>query len=386
MRILHVIPTYYPATRYGGPIYSVHGLCRALVALGHEVHVMTTSVDGDRDSAVPLGVAVNVDGVRVWYYPSRAVRRLNFSLPLARALWSRVETFDIVHMHSVFLWPTLIAARVAHWSGVPYIVSPRGALVKELVAKKNRWLKTAWINLFERRTLGRAAAVHLTSESEHSALKRFRVALRRTFVIPNGVDVPGRETRSRATEVTTVLFVGRLSWEKGLDRLIRAMQVVKDARLVIAGNDDANYRPFLDTVVAQCRLEDRVVFVGHVTGVAKERLLREATVLVLASYSENFGNVVLEAMAYGCPVVVTPEVGLAEVVSRSGAGLVSEGDRESLGGAIQALLDDPERRTRCGKSGYDLVCREYAWHVVAASMARQYAQEVQVRRIRDASN
>lgn len=59
MRLLHVVPTYLPATRYGGPIYSVHGLCKALTAHGHEVYVFTTKVDGPGDSAVPLGQPVD---------------------------------------------------------------------------------------------------------------------------------------------------------------------------------------------------------------------------------------------------------------------------------------------------------------------------------------
>src|SRR5690242_8046228 len=90
MRLLHVVPTYLPATRYGGPIYSVHGLCRALARRGHEVHVLTTNVDGDGDSAVPLDREVGLDGVRVRYYPSRVLRRLYYAPELRERLASEV--------------------------------------------------------------------------------------------------------------------------------------------------------------------------------------------------------------------------------------------------------------------------------------------------------
>ena len=70
MKLLHVVSSYLPATRYGGTIVSVHGLCRALAARGHDVHVYTTSVDGPADSAVPHGEPVDVDGVKVWYFQS----------------------------------------------------------------------------------------------------------------------------------------------------------------------------------------------------------------------------------------------------------------------------------------------------------------------------
>ena len=76
MRILHVVPTYIPAYRYGGPIYSVHGLCKVLAAHGHDIHVFTTNVDGPNDSDVPLGTPVDMDGVKVWYFPSKHLRRL----------------------------------------------------------------------------------------------------------------------------------------------------------------------------------------------------------------------------------------------------------------------------------------------------------------------
>ena len=92
--------------RYGGPIHSVHGLCRALAARGHEVEVFTTNVDGPHDSNVPLGDPVDLDGVKVWYFPVPAFRRLYWSPTMGKALRQRAAAFDIVHAHSVFLWPT----------------------------------------------------------------------------------------------------------------------------------------------------------------------------------------------------------------------------------------------------------------------------------------
>src|SRR5512137_1024098 len=130
MRLLHVVPTYLPAVRYGGPIHSVHGLCAALAARGHDVQVFTTNVDGPGNSAVPLGRPVDVDGVKVWYFPSRRLRRLYWSPAMGRMLKQEVGSFDLVHLHSVFLWPTWAAARAARGSSVPYVLSPRGMLVK----------------------------------------------------------------------------------------------------------------------------------------------------------------------------------------------------------------------------------------------------------------
>src|SRR6266446_6383354 len=137
MKILHVVPTYFPAVRYGGPIYTVHALCQSLAAAGHQVHVFTTSVDGPGDSDVPLGRPVDLAGVQVHYFRSRWLRRLYYSADLKKRLDSMAGDFDIVHLHSVFLFPTWAGARAAVRADVPYVLSPRGMLVRELIARRS---------------------------------------------------------------------------------------------------------------------------------------------------------------------------------------------------------------------------------------------------------
>src|SRR5262245_12393968 len=137
MRILHVVPSYLPAHRYGGPIYSVHGLAKALVERHHEVHVFTTNVDGLGVSDVPVGCSVNVDGVKVRYFPVTWPRRLFRSPALALALKEMVPQMSIVHLHSVFLWPTWAAAQASRKEHVGYVVSPRGMLVRELIKRRS---------------------------------------------------------------------------------------------------------------------------------------------------------------------------------------------------------------------------------------------------------
>lgn len=377
MRILHVIPTYVPAWRYGGPIIAVHGLCRALVRRGHDVHVFTTSVDGPVDLDVPLGTPVDVDGVSVRYFASRHLRRLYWSPPLGAALKARLPDYDLVHLHSVFLWPTWAAARAARRAGRPYVVSPRGMLVRELVTRKSWFAKTLWIRLVERNTVRHAAAIHATSALEREQLGRFGFELPRIEVIPNGVEL-GTDVPSLGSSVSVptdrpyLLFLGRVNWKKGLDRLIPALTLVPDVNLVVAGNDEENYRPALDALAAREGVRERVHFVGPVYGQDKHLLLRGALALVLPSYSENFGNVVLEAMAAGCPAVVTEEVGLADVVRSSGSGVVTGGTPVALGNALQRLTVDAEARRAMGEKGRRIVATDYSWDSVASRMEALY--------------
>ena len=190
MKILHVVPTYYPATRYGGPIRSVHGLASAVAAQRHEVHVYTTNVDGDGVLSVPLDRPVQLDGVNVWYFATSIGRRLYRSLRMGQALHANIADFDIVHLHSVFLWPTSAAAQAARKAGVPYVLSPRGMLVEDLIRRKSSLAKRAWITLFERRNIERAATVHLTSEVEASELRALGFRHPRLAVVANGIEMP----------------------------------------------------------------------------------------------------------------------------------------------------------------------------------------------------
>lgn len=381
MRILHIVPSYLPAVRYGGPIVSVHGLCKALAHRGHDVHVFTTNVDGPRDSDVALGVPVDLDGVKVWYFPSRHLRRLYWAPEMGRALVEQAPRFDVLHLHSVFLWPTTAAARVARRCGVPYVLAPRGMLVADLIRRKSRWLKTAWITLFERANLARAALVHFTSTVEAQEAARLGLAFGASCVIPNGLDDEALGEARNESRIARegpeglgryLLFVGRVNWKKGLDRLIAALPLVPDCRLVIAGNDEEGYRTTLDALARDKGVTGRVSFPGPVYGPEKSALLRGALAFVLPSYSENFGNAALEAMAARCPVVVTPEVGIADLVRQSGAGVVVEGEPDRLGQAIAELISDEERLKEMGRRGRDAVVGQYSWDAVAGRMEEAY--------------
>jgi glycosyltransferase involved in cell wall biosynthesis len=374
MRILHVVPTYLPATRYGGPIRSVHGLCKALAARGHDVHVFTTNVDGPGVSHVPTGVPVALDGVQVTYFPTGLGRRLYRSPAMDAALEREVATFDVVHLHSVFLWPTTAAARAARRHGVPYVLAPRGMLVGDLIRRKSAVVKSAWIRLFERENLAGAAGVHVTSDIEADEIRQLGLRVRRFDVITNGIDPPEPGDAVVAAEIGApiVLSLGRINWKKGLDRLIGAMVHVSGAQLVIAGNDEENYTLHLRALSERLGVGDRVTFVGEVHGAEKWAWFRKADLFALASHSENFGIAVLEAMACGRPVLVTPEVGLANVIAEESAGLVAEGSPAAFGEAMAQLLSDPNARAAMGKAGRRLAETSYSWGAIASRTEEVY--------------
>jgi len=386
LRIVHVVPTYLPATRYGGPIYSVHGLCKALARMGHQVEVLTTNVDGDGTSDVPLDRAVNLDGVEVRYFESRRLRRLYWSGSMQAALPGRLRDASVLHLHSIFLWPTSAAAWVARYYDVPYLLAPRGALVPELIERRSRRRKRAWLTLIERHTLAHAARLHATTQAEYSDAERVGLPLPKPAIVPNGVEVPlltaGSDDFARRWPELVgrpyAAFLGRLNWKKGLDRLVRALRGT-DVRVVLMGGDEDGHRAELERLARAEGITSQLLFLGPIEGDEKFRILQRARFLVLPSYNENFGNVVIEALAVGCPVVVTPEVGASSLVSRSRSGLVASGEPDALRAALLELWKDDEKRATMAEAATRIAQDELSWSAVANAMDGVYREVLRER-------
>ncbi|QDU67141.1 glycosyltransferase [Engelhardtia mirabilis] len=372
MKILQVVPSYLPGVRYGGPIRSVHGLSRALVERGHEVSVFTTDRDEGERLDVPLGRPVEIDGVRVRYFEVRGPTRLRWSPPMGRALRQEIESFDLVHTHGLFHWPGTAAARVARQSGTPYVIAPRGMLIRDMLLRRGKHRKRAWLGLIERENLEGAAALHLTAELEREQLPDLGYPLPASFVLENGVEPLTAPDRGAVREDVAslidsprrlVLFLGRLNWKKGLDRLVASVPAwPDDVHLVIAGPDDGA-EAGLRRLLARLGLAGRVTLTGAVSGDTRAALLTSAELLVLPSYSENFGNVVLEAWSAGTATAVTPEVGAAALVAEVGAGAVVDGGQ--LARDLTDLLGRPGLLESMGLAGKRAASERYSWRAIA---------------------
>jgi glycosyltransferase involved in cell wall biosynthesis len=349
------------------------------VERGHEVHVFTSSMDGPNDLDVPLMTPVDMDGVLVRYFPVRTLRRLCWCPAMQTVLKREVASFDLLHLHSVFLWPTWAAARSARAAGVPYVVSPRGMLGRAVIRRKNPWAKSAWIRLIEQKTLRDAAGMHVTAELEREEVEALRLRLPKIFCIPNGVSYPQSYAALSEGPFADVakpyaLFLGRIDEKKGLDRLLAAWNLVPNLTLIIAGNDENRYQKKLEKIADDQHISARVRFIGLVSDEHKWALFDGAMMFILPSYSENFGNAVAEAMAMGCPVVVTPEVGLARLVCESGAGVVVDGDPATLAEGITALNQDSVNRRLVGDRGRIAVQRHLSWQSVGRRMESLYKE------------
>lgn len=384
MRILHVVPSYFPAIRYGGPIYSVHGLAKASAAAGHSVDVYTTNADGAGALDVPTDRWVDVDGVRVRYFPRAWPLRLFRAPDMATAAKANLTDYDVVHIHAIFLWPIFTMARACRRAGVPYILSPRGMLVKALFRARSGFFKRLWMALFDRKTVEQASALHLTAMSEADEIEAFGFALPRVVIIPNGVDVM---PLSQAEQVKTddppfLLSLGRINWKKNLPTLVAALANCdrNDLHLVIAGNDEDDDLAAVHTAIVDHQLGERVSVIDRsVVGDEKASLFGQCAAFILPSHNENFGNVVVEAMAHGAPIIVTDKCGVAEVVRAAQCGIICAPDAAGLSLAIGQLFGDPALMQQRGQAGRAYVRAHLEWSAIAARMDALYQSVVKTR-------
>ncbi len=380
MKILLFAPNYLPATRYGGPITSSHGLAKALVGLGHEVHVFTTNVDGPEVLDVPLGQVVPIDGVQVRYFPITTPRRIYHSPAMARVIDAEISTFDVANINGVYLWPGPRLAVAAERHGVPFVLSPRGMLVPELIAGKSAFAKRAWIALKERPHIAKATAIHVTSEEERSGVCRLGLDLAPIVKIGHGVEAPAEPPTPAAIERLwrgvepgrRVAFLGRIDWTKGLDLAIDAVRVHRDAYLLIAGPDQIGLRRTLEPRLARPDGTSAGRFLGALEGLDKWALLTGADVLLAPSIKESFGMSVAEAMCVGTPVICTPGVGIADIVARTDHAAVVERSPQALARALADLLDSQARRQRAGAMARQIMGLESNPSAIARLMLEVY--------------
>jgi glycosyltransferase involved in cell wall biosynthesis len=169
----------------------------------------------------------------------------------------------------------------------------------------------------------------------------------------------------------------RLDPKKGIDLLIQAFHDVAaagthgDWKLIIAGDGDEDYVSKLKQAAESGEGRSRIVFEGWVAGDARMSLLRHATLFAMPSAQENFGIAVVEALACGVPVIVSPAVNLASDIEKHQAGWIVPRDRAALAEALGRLMTDraalAERRTHARA-----FAERFRWSAVADSLVRLY--------------
>ncbi|MEO7190497.1 MAG: glycosyltransferase [Vicinamibacterales bacterium] len=350
LRVLHVIPAV--AARYGGPSVATAGICRALNGLGISTLVATTDADGPGRLDVRCGEVLTWDGVAAIMFPRTHSESFKRSPALARWLHEHVREFDLVHIHAVFSHACLAAARACRAGRIPYLVRPLGTLDPWSLAHHG-FRKRLLLAAGARAALQRARGMHYTSTEEMRLAEGALPGLPTGYVVPLGVsDDLFCEPRAVASlSAPYVLSLSRLESKKGVDVLIRAFHKLAEYHrlgpwsLQIAGDGEPGEVDELRALANSGQAQHRITFAGWVSGPARQRMFREASLFALPSHQENFGFALVEAMASGVPVIASPGVNLAGDILAAGAGWVA--DRETfVDGLGQAMSSQTECRSR----------------------------------------
>jgi glycosyltransferase involved in cell wall biosynthesis len=253
--------------------------------------------------------------------------------------------------------------------------------------KYKGWKKQAYFKILGNSMLKYAACMHAVSDGEADGFRTLGYS-GPIAVIPNGIvqeEFRQLPPPSLAEDIwpelrnrKVVLFLSRLSPEKGLDQLLPAWAKIArnntgdDLLLVIAGPDDRGYRKVLDEMVLSYNLQQHIFFTGMVSGDKKLALISRANIYILPSYSEGFSNSLLENLAAGIPALITPGCHFPEAV-RSGAAISVEPHRDAISDGLSTLIDMPERDLlEMGRKGRELVLGSYTWEVAACRLVSVY--------------
>jgi glycosyltransferase involved in cell wall biosynthesis len=380
MKVLHVIPSLSAAR--GGPGIVLRQVMAGLAAQGITVHAATTDDDGPRARiTVPTGVPCAEAGGTVFYFP-RQVSFYSFSWPMTLWLARNIREYDVIHIHALFSYPSTVAAWLAHYCGVPYLIRPLGTLSQWGLAMRRPLMKRCSLALIERRILRNAAAVHATSEQERREVLEV-CPYCRAVVIPNPVSIPtGTPARSDRLKPQVILFLSRIDPKKGLELLLAAFDQIAashtganrgDLLLVIAGDGDRAYVDSIHRMAKSLSARERITFTGGVDAERKQELFADADLFVLPSHSENFGVSVVEAMAHGIPVLISPNVGIHNEVTAASAGRTAICAVEPLAQAMCEMMEsDPDSLKQMGRNGRLLAAERYAPDIVARLLVAEY--------------
>ena len=357
-------------------------MCRALQEQGVEIRLITTT-DGVDLNGTALGTPVDYKNVTTRFFPVQWGESFKYSKPMASWLDDNVGQFDLVHIHAVFNHACVAAARACRKHHVPYVVRPLGTLDPWGMSQK-RLMKTTFWHVSGKRMMRGASAVHYTTRAEKQGAEEL-LSLNHGHIVPLGIDLEIVEAlldQQGATQPPAqpyVLVLSRLHPKKRLEVLIDAfLKVVaqpefREWRLVLAGDGPADYVAVLRNKASSELAREYVLFPGWLDGEAKKLFLQRASVLALPSHRENFGLCVMEALACGIPVIVSPQVNLSEAIEAAGAGWIVDLDREDLTATLREALSSEAERLQRGKAGKEMSAR-FTWPQVACEILDMYAK------------
>lgn len=363
MKIHQIVPSIF--NQSDGVANCVRHLSSALLTKGIEIHVHSLVDEG-----------AIVDNLEITSYkhnrfPTVSIGR---SVEMAHNLSHSITSNDIIHVHGLWMQPTVYAAHTAKKTGCKYCLEIHGTL-SQWALNHSRFKKFISLYLLgQKAALTNADLLIATCEDEYNDIRNFGHH-NPVAIIPNGVSIPTICNIKKTTPFKQMVFLSRIHKKKGVDILLKSWKALQDKHLdwelIIAGP--------LDNDFAQTMIEynnalgcQRVRFTGQLKGPQITDFLSQAACFVLPTHSENFGIAVAEALACGTPAITTTGAPW-EGINHHNCGKWINLSEQNLISALDDMMNLPiDTLSEMGQRGRNWISAEFSWDIIADQMDTAY--------------
>lgn len=361
MRVLHSGTLDVNA---GGPAMSIYDTLYGLKQIGVNAEIIMYPTHNNGN--------LRGTNITIHYTPKPLEGKFAYS-PFYKRDVKKLGDFDVYHAQGIWQYPTYALIDVARYKQKPYLITPRGMLYPQDIAKSNKRFKEWSLKLRLLNDLNKAACVHVTCEDEMRYCRNLGVTAP-IAIIPNPIIVK-EYTYKKKDSIFRIGYLGRLSPRKNIESLIYALAELKSekrqAELLIIGGGDNKYERFLRDEAQRLKL-DNVFFTGFLSGKKKDEAIASLSILVMPSEFENFGNVILEGLIRGIPCIATKGSPWKELVTRQ-CGWWIDYEQETINKTIkEAMRIPPYQLATMGERGIQLIKDNYSQEKVAAKMKELY--------------
>ena len=259
---------------------------------------------------------------------------------------------DLVHIHisergSVLRKILLVLLALAFHK--PILIHTHGAEFEPFFNQLPKWAQKILYFIFQKCD----AFIVLSKSWQNFYISQLGLNPDKVFVLPNAVKLPSIVPVRSTSAPIKLVFCGRIGARKGAFDLVQALTYLTDdqkamTQLMMAGDGDLEQGHSLSE---QLHLSEQVTFLGWLSPQKRDQLLAHADIFILPSYNEGLPVAILEAMAWGLPIITTPIGGIPEVIIPNQNGLLVEpGNVQQLSKAIQLLIEDPQLRRSLGEA------------------------------------
>ncbi len=387
MKILQVIPAFYPAHGYGGGPNVAYEISKRLVKRGHEIIVYTTDAD-DRNSRFKNGIRY-VDGIETHYFRNVSnflafEHKIFLSPSMVPIIRRDLKSFDIVHIHDTRTFQSIIIYYFAKKYGIPYVLQPHGTLTSQTNTKQG--FKKTFDRFFGIRILQNANKTILLNKAEAEKCIGIGVNRDKNEIIPNGIDISKYEElpekgifreKYAIDDGHIVLYLGRIHESKGIDLIVRAFAELSNklnhVKLVIVGPDDGHLST-LKELINSLNLNEKVLFTGAVSEEDKLAAYVDADVFVTPSFY-GFPLTFLEAMACSVPIITTNKGDFIEGIDDE-VGYVTKYNVEELESSLFKILTDDELKEKFKRKTKEKI-KEFEWDAIVDRIENVYKKVVE---------